>query len=113
MALEPEHPLRTARREIGWTRTELSRRSGISQQAIYLIESGQTLRPAVDTALSLAAALGRPAEALFGSNGSSGSLEESGSVAPAEARSTGIATDGASADRSAAKDSDADLAGAR
>jgi len=98
MALE--HPLRTARRDAGWSRAELSRRSGVSAQAIYLIESGRVATPNLDTALGLAEALGRPAEVLFASSGSSDPLEESSSpTAPGTSSVSGIA-----ADRSAAAD---------
>jgi DNA-binding XRE family transcriptional regulator len=83
MALEASTALTQARNEAGWTKRELGRRSGVSAQVIYLIESGRIANPSLDIALKLAEALGRPVEAIFASNGSSGQGETSGATAPA------------------------------
>lgn len=104
MALE--HRLRIARREAGWSRAELSRRSGVSAQAIYLIESGRVVRPNVDTALGLAEALGRPAEVLFVQSVTSAPLEELDATGSVVASDSGIADDGTAVIDGVAKLSD-------
>lgn len=81
MALETANPLKQARLEVGWTKRELARRSGVSAQVIYLIESGKIANPRTDTALKLAEALGRPVEALFALDGSSAEGETSAGAA--------------------------------
>jgi DNA-binding XRE family transcriptional regulator len=72
-----EHTLRVAREDKGWSRVELAKRSGVTTQTIYLLETGQVKRPNVDTALRIAEALGRPVEALFASADSGDVVEKS------------------------------------
>jgi DNA-binding XRE family transcriptional regulator len=81
MALE--QTLRAAREDKGWSRVELAKRTGLTTQTIYLLETGQVRKPNVDTALKLAEALGRPVEALFASGDSSDVVEKSTAVPPA------------------------------
>ncbi len=45
------------RKELGLSQAELSRRSGIKQQTICMLETGKRKTPRLDTAAKLAAAL--------------------------------------------------------
>jgi transcriptional regulator with XRE-family HTH domain len=50
--------LKQARRRAGWTQAQLSARSGINQQIISRIESGQVRSPSYRTVIRLCRALG-------------------------------------------------------
>ena len=50
--------LRQEREKAGLGQVELARRSGVSQQAISLIESGERKNPGIETLNALAVALG-------------------------------------------------------
>ena len=50
--------LRQKREEKGWSQPELARRSGVTQQNISLIESGERINPGILTISALAHALG-------------------------------------------------------
>jgi len=64
---EPESSrVRVYRQARGWSQAELARRANVSRSAVSAVEGGR-LVPSVSSALALAAALGRPVEALFGS----------------------------------------------
>lgn len=57
--------VRQLRSHLGWTQAQLADRAGISRTAVTAIEA-ERLSPSVETALSLAAALGTSVEELFG-----------------------------------------------
>jgi len=54
-----------ARKSLGLTQAELARRVGLTRAAYSNIESG-TKNPSLETALRIAAVLGRSVEELFG-----------------------------------------------
>jgi len=56
--------LRDERTRLGWTQAELAERVGVSRKTINTVENGVFI-PSTVLALKLAAALGRPVEALF------------------------------------------------
>ncbi|MEZ4383507.1 MAG: substrate-binding domain-containing protein [Nannocystaceae bacterium] len=60
--------MRAAREALGLTQAALAAAVGLSRQSVGAIEAGRAT-PAVDVALRLARALGRPVEALFGGGG--------------------------------------------
>ena len=64
MASADGHVLRDARTAAGLSQAAVARAAGISRQAVGAIEAGHN-RPGVDAALAIAAAVGRPVEALF------------------------------------------------
>lgn len=55
------HHLTVQRQKRGWSIAELARRSGLSEAAISLIESGDRKAPSARTLMKLAAAFGWPA----------------------------------------------------
>ena len=56
--------LRDERARLGWTQAELAERVGVSRKTINTVENGVFV-PSTVLALKLAAAIGRPVEALF------------------------------------------------
>jgi putative transcriptional regulator len=56
--------LKEERARLGWTQAELADRVGVSRKTINTVENGVFV-PSTTLALKLAAALGRPVEALF------------------------------------------------
>ena len=56
--------LRAARDAQGWTQADLAERVGVSRKTINTVENGVFV-PSTILALKLAAALGKPVEALF------------------------------------------------
>ena len=56
--------LRDERARLGWTQAELADRVGVSRKTINTVENGVFV-PSTVLALKLAAAIGRPVEALF------------------------------------------------
>jgi len=56
--------LKDERARLGWTQAELADRVGVSRKTINTVENGVFV-PSTTLALKLAAALGRPVEALF------------------------------------------------
>ncbi len=56
--------LRDERARLGWTQAELAERVGVSRKTINTVENGVFV-PSTVLALKLAAALGKPVEALF------------------------------------------------
>lgn len=57
--------IRELREKLGWTQTELAKRSGVKQGVLSDIESGVTKNPRIDTMAALAAAMNVPIEALL------------------------------------------------
>lgn len=56
--------LRDERMRLGWTQAELAERVGVSRKTINTVENGVFI-PSTLLALKLAAAIGKPVEALF------------------------------------------------
>jgi putative transcriptional regulator len=56
--------LREERARLGWTQAELAERVGVSRKTINTVENGVFV-PSTILALKLAAAIGKPVEALF------------------------------------------------
>jgi len=56
--------LKDERARLGWTQAELAERVGVSRKTINTVENGVFV-PSTLLALKLAAAIGRPVEALF------------------------------------------------
>ncbi|MEO5493148.1 MAG: helix-turn-helix transcriptional regulator [Sphingomonas sp.] len=56
--------LREERARLGWTQAELAERVGVSRKTINTVENGVFV-PSTTLALKLAAAIGKPVEALF------------------------------------------------
>jgi putative transcriptional regulator len=56
--------LRDERTRLGWTQAELAERVGVSRKTVNTVENGVFV-PSTVLALKLAAALGKPVEALF------------------------------------------------
>ena len=56
--------LRDERARLGWTQAELAERVGVSRKTINTVENGVFV-PSTTLALKLAAAIGKPVEALF------------------------------------------------
>lgn len=56
--------LRDERTRLGWTQAELAERVGVSRKTINTVENGVFI-PSTLLALKLAAAIGKPVEALF------------------------------------------------
>lgn len=56
--------LRDERTRLGWTQAELAERVGVSRKTINTVENGVFV-PSTILALKLAAAIGKPVEALF------------------------------------------------
>ena len=56
--------LRAERVRLGWTQAELAERVGVSRKTINTVENGVFI-PSTVLALKLAAAIGKPVEALF------------------------------------------------
>jgi len=56
--------LREERARLGWTQAELAERVGVSRKTINTVENGVFV-PSTVLALKLAAAIGKPVEALF------------------------------------------------
>jgi putative transcriptional regulator len=56
--------LRDERVRLGWTQAELAERVGVSRKTINTVENGVFI-PSTLLALKLAAAIGKPVEALF------------------------------------------------
>ena len=56
--------LREARDSKGWTQAELAARVGVSRKTVNTVENGVFV-PSTILALKLAAAIGKPVEALF------------------------------------------------
>ena len=56
--------LREERTRLGWTQAELAERVGVSRKTINTVENGVFV-PSTVLALKLAAAIGKPVEALF------------------------------------------------
>ena len=56
--------LRDERARLGWTQAELAERVGVSRKTINTVENGVFV-PSATLALKLAAAIGKPVEALF------------------------------------------------
>lgn len=82
MALE--RTLKAARKERGWSKVELARRSGLTVQTIYLLEEARHPgSPKVETVRALAEALGRPLGELLASEDSIGVPERFSAPAPA------------------------------
>jgi len=63
------HPIVQRRESLGWSQSELARRSGLPRTSVGAIEAGR-LSPAVSAALALARALGCSVEELFGGGAS-------------------------------------------
>ena len=64
MAEGLSNSLRDQRTRLGWTQAELAERVGVSRKMINTVENGVFV-PSTILALKLAAALGKPVEALF------------------------------------------------
>ena len=64
MSGELHNRLREERDRLGWTQAELAGHVGVSRKTINTVENGVFV-PSTVLALKLAAALGRPVEALF------------------------------------------------
>jgi len=64
MAERLTNTLRDERVRLGWTQAELAERVGVSRKTINTVENGVFI-PSTVLALKLAAAIGRPVEALF------------------------------------------------
>lgn len=56
--------LRDERTRLGWTQAELAERVGVSRKTINTVENGVFV-PSTVLALKLAAAIGKPVEAIF------------------------------------------------
>lgn len=56
--------LRDERTRLGWTQAELAERVGVSRKTVNTVENGVFV-PSTTLALKLAAAIGKPVEALF------------------------------------------------
>lgn len=56
--------LRDERARLGWTQAELAERVGVSRKTINTVENGIFV-PSTVLALKIAAAIGKPVEALF------------------------------------------------
>jgi putative transcriptional regulator len=59
-----KNDLKAKRAERGWTQAELAERVGVSRKTINTVENGVFV-PSTVLALKLAAAIGKPVEALF------------------------------------------------
>ena len=64
MAERLTNTLRNERARLGWTQAELAERVGVSRKTINTVENGIFI-PSTVLALKLAAAFGKPVEALF------------------------------------------------
>jgi len=64
MAERLTNSLRDERVRLGWTQAELAERVGVSRKTINTVENGVFI-PSTVLALKLAAAIGKPVEALF------------------------------------------------
>ena len=64
MAERLTNTLRDERTRLGWTQAELAERVGVSRKTINTVENGVFV-PSTLLALKLAAAIGKPVEALF------------------------------------------------
>jgi len=64
MAERLTNSLRDERVRLGWTQAELAERVGVSRKTINTVENGVFI-PSTLLALKLAAAIGKPVEALF------------------------------------------------
>jgi putative transcriptional regulator len=64
MADRLTNTLRDERARLGWTQAELAERVGVSRKTINTVENGVFV-PSTVLALKLAAAIGKPVEALF------------------------------------------------
>ncbi|MBS0479365.1 MAG: helix-turn-helix transcriptional regulator [Proteobacteria bacterium] len=64
MAERLANTLREERARLGWTQAELAERVGVSRKTINTVENGVFV-PSTVLALKLAAAIGKPVEALF------------------------------------------------
>ncbi len=64
-SIHSPHPVRQARKALGWSQEELARKAKVSRAAVSAIEQGRSA-PSVQAALDLARALGKTVEALFG-----------------------------------------------
>ena len=64
MAERLTNTLRDERVRLGWTQAELAERVGVSRKTINTVENGVFI-PSTVLALKLAAAIGKPVEALF------------------------------------------------
>jgi putative transcriptional regulator len=64
MADRLTNTLRDERTSLGWTQAELAERVGVSRKTINTVENGVFV-PSTLLALKLAAAFGKPVEALF------------------------------------------------
>ena len=64
MAERLTNTLRDDRARLGWTQAELAERVGVSRKTINTVENGVFV-PSTVLALKLAAAIGKPVEALF------------------------------------------------
>jgi putative transcriptional regulator len=60
--------LREERARLGWTQAELAERVGVSRKTINTVENGIFV-PSTVLALKIAAAIGKPVEALFALDG--------------------------------------------
>ena len=70
------------RKERGWTKTELARRTGLHPQHIYKVLSGERSRVEADTIVALARAFGVSADYLLGLTGDDGRRSEQGRGLP-------------------------------
>ena len=57
--------IRELRERLGWSQSELARRSGVKQGVLSYIENGRTKHPRSDTLAARAAALSVPIEKLM------------------------------------------------
>ena len=57
--------VREIREKLGWTQTELAKRSGVRQGVLSDIENGVTKDPRIGTMAALASAMNVPIEALL------------------------------------------------
>jgi len=57
--------IKATREKLGWSQSELARRSGVKQGSISDIESGKTRHPRIDTVIKLARAMKVPVEKLM------------------------------------------------
>jgi putative transcriptional regulator len=64
MAERLTNTLKDERTRLGWTQAELAEHIGVSRKTINTVENGVFV-PSTMLALKLAAALGKPVEALF------------------------------------------------
>ncbi|MES2097497.1 MAG: helix-turn-helix transcriptional regulator [Pseudomonadota bacterium] len=64
MADRLTNTLRDERSRLGWTQADLAERVGVSRKTINTVENGIFI-PSTVLALKLAAAFGKPVEALF------------------------------------------------